>query len=159
MGQGRLLYHLGFTAMPEFEYQGRDVTGAFVGLLFRFFKNGREVLFEEGAEVEACDHVLCSFDKNKENCCRFRVKPYLVEDWFDKMEFEVVDWSLAVYAGTVREIFCGDFPEDFDDYPVSEGMPLEREKFVKVLREYSGNFENDANLCAECLQVEVVPAE
>lgn len=152
MGNYRILYDRSFNAYPEFEYKGRVVVGACVGLLFKFYKNGEEVFFEEGSECSVCHNVICSFDKDAENCCQLWLKPYLVESWFDEMTYEVSEWELMVYAGSTRDLFP-DFPEAYGDYPVSESMWVSQEEFVQVLREHWESFDNTDNLSAECLSM------
>ena len=134
MEKYRILSDRAFYAESAFEYKGLVVTGAIVGVLFRFFKDGKEVFLPEGAKVDVCDNVICVFDKDVEGCCRLQLKPYLVEEWFDYMTYEVVDWELLVHAGTTRDLFL-DFPDKLVDFNVSEGVPVRRSEFERVLRQ------------------------
>lgn len=129
-----------FEASPEFWYRGRLVTGMCVGLLFRFYKGEEEVYFEENAQVEVCDHVICSLDKDAEDGCQFGLRPYLVEDWFDRFEVEVAEWAILIYQGTTSDIILEDLPDDLVEAPVSFVLPVTKEEFVRVLREHWGNF-------------------
>ena len=155
MEKYRLLYNRAFIATPEFEYNGRVVVGAAVGILFRFFKNGKEVLFEEGDECDVCDNAVCSLDKESDNCCVLSLKPYLVESWFDRMTFEIVEWELVVLQGYACDV-VPDCPEEFGYYLVSEGLRVSQDEFARVLREHWESFDVSDNLEAENLSIDYV---
>lgn len=157
MEKYRLLYDRAFMASPEFEYNGRVVVGAAVGILFRFFKNGEEVFFEDGDGSDVCDNVICSFDKDLENCCVLSLKPYLVESWFDRMTYEIVEWKIEVLQGYASDV-VPDCPEELGYYLVSEGLQVSKDEFTKVLREHGESFDIPENLEAENLSIDYVEA-
>ena len=150
MGKYRLVHDRLFVAVPEFEYKGYIILGASVGILFRFFKDDKEVFFDEGSSCDVCDNVICSFDKTSDDCCVLTLKPYLVETWFDRMSFEIIDWELMVFQGLTRDIFPA-CPEGLGFYPISEGVRVGKEEFVNVLREHWESFYVSDNLEAKNL--------
>ena len=139
MGKYRILSDRVFYADSAFEYKGMEVIGAIVGVLYRFYKGGKEVLLPENAMVGVCENVVCVFDRAAEGCCRLCLRPYLVEEWFDYMTYEVVDWELLVHAGTAKDLFL-DFPDQLVDFNVSGGVPVRRSEFERVMRGHWDKF-------------------
>lgn len=170
MRQGKTIaYDYAFNYFGGDKYNGVIVQGASITLAIRCYKNGQEVKFDESLQTLPCvaaqntdiKHGLCEvFDVSIDRNSLFRVSRNLIIDnlfrqkyGYDKIEYDVVEYSLDVFKGPVKDTFpeLGDIlPEDMQDSPVCQSVKVSEDVFRQFISSHIEDFDIPDNKKAQC---------
>lgn len=154
-----IAYDYHFNYFGKDTYKGKIITGANVSLAIHAYKNGKEVKFEKGKEPTTNGRYFnevfkVKFDRQK----LFVVERNLhmdnlfrLEFGFDKIDYEVVEYSLDYFEGTSKECFPDlKLPKEFENMPVSTLMEVNENEFKAFLSEHMEDFDISDNKSAQC---------
>lgn len=156
--QKRIAYDYLFNYFGDDMYEGKPVSGASILLNIRVYKGNEEILFDEDKEPcvngKYLFHVFnISFDREE----LFMIKRNLSMDNLfrrmfncDRIEAEIVKYSLDTYSGTVKNLDCGkEFPKEIQDMLVSESNIVSEEEFRAFLVSHKDDFDISDNKPAQ----------
>lgn len=156
----RISYDYLFNYFGKGTYEGKPVTGASIALNIRPYKDGKEVLFKDGDEPKLQDCYLCdiykvSFNRKTEFVVKENVDVklmYLLAFEWDRIEYEITDYSLDVHIGTLKDRFGDDtenLPDGFLDTPISKPVTVTEEEFREFLSVNEDDFDIPDNRSAQ----------
>ena len=163
-----IVYDYHFNYFGKDTHDGKTITGANVSLAIHAYKNGKEVNFENGKEPTTNGRYFnevfkVKFDRQK----LFVVERNLHMDnlfrlvfGFDKIDYEIVEYSLDYLEGTSKECFPDlKLPKEFENMPVSTLTEVNENEFKAFLSEHIDDFDISDNKNAQCLSVSFIEKE
>ena len=158
-----IVYDYHFNYFGEDTHKEKIITGANISIAIHTLKNGKEIKFENGFDRQKLFIVgryfneifKVKFDRQK----LFIVERNLRIDnlfkrvfGFDKIDYEIVGFSLDYLEGTSKECFPDlKLPKEFENMPASSLMEVNENEFKAFLSEHIDDFDISDNKNAQCL--------
>lgn len=153
----RIAYDYLFNYFGGDKQDGKLINGAVITLNIRAYKDGKEVLFEEGKEPKTHGKYLSNiFDVCFDRENQFTIKRNLQTDnlfrlvfGWERIEASVIAYHLDVVVGRIGDEKENGLPEEFQNLPIAEPMAVTEEIYRKFLADHVGDFDISDNKQAQ----------
>ncbi len=153
-----IVYDYLFNYFGKQKFKGEIITGGSINIAIRVYMNSKEVKFEKDVELSTHGNSLFDvFDVSVDRETVFKIKRNLYVDnlfrlvyGFDKIEADVIGYSLDVYEGLAKDLLSVDLPKDFENFPVSKPIEVSKDVFTQFILNNIDDFDIPDNHKAQC---------